>query len=169
MVWGVVGLLNIILAEIIILRLTYFLQIKEYRWDRFVAGIHDTGWQRIFFPMDIRLPAKSLRNLIVFFVSSFGVVVLSIFGCYRIFVIDGWGTSLFWMVSSIAAAYILPFCTVLLTYPIAYLKKVTLVRRARKLLQNSNVKVIGITGSYGKTSVKEFLSINKFHFYLLYS
>lgn len=56
----------------------------------------------------------------------------------------------------------LPLCVFLayfITYPIEKLISNSYIKRAKvKLSQMKNVKVIGITGSYGKTSVKNILS-----------
>lgn len=56
----------------------------------------------------------------------------------------------------------LPLCVFLayfITYPIEKLISKSFIRRARnKLAQRKDVKIIGITGSYGKTSVKNILS-----------
>ncbi|MBU0596921.1 UDP-N-acetylmuramoyl-tripeptide--D-alanyl-D-alanine ligase [Patescibacteria group bacterium] len=54
--------------------------------------------------------------------------------------------------------FIMSFFVRLTQLPIEYLKKYFIKKATNKLGQYENLTIIGITGSYGKTTVKEFLS-----------
>lgn len=56
------------------------------------------------------------------------------------------------------AAYIGPILGVVITSPINWLGKIVLMKMARKRIEAVKPKIIGITGSYGKTSSKELLT-----------
>lgn len=133
-----------------ILDLIYVFQIKEYRMDRFVAALHDEGIVHIIVTPR-RFPAKSIRNALIACIS------LILLGLHSWLVKDD-------IVSASVSLFLFPlfsFIFVLLgvyiTSIFAYVRRESIIKKAALLLSQSKVKVIGVTGSYGKTTTKELL------------
>lgn len=133
-----------------ILDLIYVFQIKEYRMDRFVAALHDEGIVHIIVTPR-KFPAKSVRNVLIV---SISFVLL---GFHSWLVKDD-------MISASVSLFLFPlfsFIFVLLgvyiTSIFAFVRRESIIKKAAILLSQSKVKVIGITGSYGKTTTKEYL------------
>ncbi|MEK7079090.1 MAG: Mur ligase family protein, partial [Patescibacteria group bacterium] len=133
-----------------ILDLIYVFQIKEYRMDRFIAAVHDEGIVHIILTPR-RFPAKSVRNVLI---AGISFILL---GLHSWLVKDD-------IMSASASLLLFPlisFIFVLLgayvTSIFAYVKRESIIKKALLLLSKSKVKVIGITGSYGKTTTKEYL------------
>lgn len=68
-----------------------------------------------------------------------------------LFLSTWWG----WLIS----AYIGPILGVVITSPVNWLGKTILMEMAKKRIELVKPKIIGITGSYGKTSSKEMLTL----------
>lgn len=132
--------------------LTYRFQIKEYRLDRFFVFLREVGIIRAIYALRIRFPSKSLRNLLVIALS---VLLLSLV----VFYVQE-GTLIRTVVFVILAPFVslvLTALTVLLTEIFAQIKRKGIISQAKRHLALSKTVVIGITGSYGKTTTKEFL------------
>jgi UDP-N-acetylmuramyl pentapeptide synthase len=72
------------------------------------------------------------------------------------YVVVVWGV-LLGMITELGGTFIVAL-GVLLTWPLSFLKrKLTLSKAAVKLLKNKHVKVVAVTGSYGKSTTKELL------------
>jgi len=72
------------------------------------------------------------------------------------YVVVVWGV-LLGMAAELGGTFIVAL-GVLLTWPLSFLKrKLTLSKAATKLLHNRHVKVVAVTGSYGKSTTKELL------------
>lgn len=133
-----------------ILDLIYVFQVKEYRMDRFIAALYDEGIVHIIVTPR-RFPAKSVRNALIVCIS------LILLGLHSWLVKDD-------IVSASVSLFLFPlfsFIFVLLgvyiTSIFAYVKRESIIKKAMYLLSQSKAKVIGVTGSYGKTTTKEYL------------
>ena len=134
--------LNLILAIIYIFSFTYYFQIKEYRFDRLFSFLREKGFLQSLIPDKFYKPKPSFRNLIIVGL-SFLLVLLVIIKTDWLF---GWLLGIAGVVAG-----------VLVTEPVSLLKRNIDITKAKKKLAKSSTQVIGITGSYGKTSTKEFL------------
>ena len=133
-------------------QLIYFFQIKEYRFDRFFSFIKEEGWYQALYFSSFRLPAKKTRNLLIMgllFVADYLIFQLLLKQSLPLLILD------FFIVPLIA--FLLTSVAVFLTAIPVYIYRQWLITRAKSLVKRSSAICIGITGSYGKTSVKEFL------------
>ncbi len=123
--------------------------VKEYRFDRMIIHLKTPQGRTVLFPSFRRPPVspKSLvlvGSLVLVYILSLGVIPISLMmfraliGYFMLFPIS-WG---------IVGGTTIP--TILL-HAFRIKKAVSLLRAHKKMI------VIGITGSYGKTSTKEFL------------
>lgn len=107
------------------------------------------GWQ---------IPKITIKSSLIIF---FGLVILPIL--YLFFRNITWSFSefLFFIIPLLVDRLLGFFVTVMvviMTVPSVFYKKYLIKKAKKKLLNYPNLKVIGVTGSYGKTSTKEFLS-----------
>src|SRR3990167_9050229 len=150
----IIILVTLILTFLKSLHLTYLFQIKEYRLDRFMSMMRERGFLRTLYSFYIRFPALSLRNsLIVFLILIFELgLFLSVFEFPEIYILLN---ILLPMAPFMALLFVI--LTIYLTaIPVFFYRKIIIIRAYFKV-RNSKAIFIGITGSYGKTSVKEFI------------
>lgn len=126
----------------------YLFQIKEYRFDRFFSSLFEEGLWPIFYFRSIKLPAKTLRNFLILLMVLFSLVFLFSLPVSS----QLWLLILFPFVS-----FLIVSLSVLLTKIPVYFYRQSLINKARLLIRNSLAVFIGITGSYGKTTTKEYL------------
>lgn len=134
----------------------YLFQTKEYRFDRFKSLLRETGYFNLFYLRATRLPAKSARNLLL----AVGVLICAIFYGYEFYSLGLDQSVTSGLVALLAApitAYFTVAGLVLLTEILARRQRRKVIDQAQSLIQNSKASFIGITGSYGKSSTKEFL------------
>jgi UDP-N-acetylmuramoyl-tripeptide--D-alanyl-D-alanine ligase len=135
----------------IIKNLIYILQSESYSLGRFLAFVYQNyKWWNLEQRQKIDWTAKAK---LIYFLS------LSLSWLLIIVLFLSWN---FWSLFSWPIIYILlPLIISLISlglWPIDYLMKQVLLNRGRSLLKKyPNLQIIGITGSYGKTSVKEIL------------
>jgi len=128
----------------------YLFQIKEYRSDRIAASIHDVGFVQTFITFK-KMPAKTLRNALTLLFS----IGLLLFYCV---VVTPFKILLFLSVLLFPfIAFAIVYISVLISGIMAGIKRALIINKAQKLLSRSKTTVIGITGSYGKTTTKEYL------------
>jgi len=144
------------LAAIIVLvlktlDLIYFFQIKEYRFDRFFSGIKEQGTGAVLYNPVIHLPAKKLRNFLIFLPILIFLVVFAYF--FRPSILT---TLIILMLSPIIGFLLTAFFVSLTGIPVYFYRK-KIINDAKKKIAGSKAVFIGITGSYGKTSAKEML------------
>ncbi|MFA6416626.1 MAG: UDP-N-acetylmuramoyl-tripeptide--D-alanyl-D-alanine ligase [Patescibacteria group bacterium] len=132
--------------------LVYILQRESYDVRRFLTFIY-SDWRWWSFEkrqaIDWTKKARAIYYLLL-------VVIVSLIAL-AIFLFKIW--ALAFLVLLLA---ILPLITVLVLWlflPLDYFLKNRVIGRAKKILANNKIKVIGITGSYGKTSLKEILAV----------
>lgn len=130
----------------------YLFQTKEYRLDRFFSHLKENNWLNIFYFQRIKLPAKSPRNLLIFLFSLpfflvyfFLINQLSVLIKVIVFIITPF------------LAFIVIYILVKLTDILAFISRKIVILKAVTKIKKSQVRFIGITGSSGKTTTKEFL------------
>ncbi len=133
---------------------TYYFQIKEYRFDRLFSYFKEKGLGFFIFPERLYLPKKSVRNRNIFFLHT--MLILVYLTSILILTKDIYLFILF--LTMVPIITILNILTgVLYTSTIVKRKRGDTVRQAAELIKESKAIFIGITGSFGKTSTKEFL------------
>lgn len=129
----------------------YMLQLVNYELDRYFPLL----WNKGFY-----FPAQSLRKSIVWTAKSKGIFALALI-LTAAAVYLGFTQSIIW------AVLILMFCLlfmpliysliVILIWPFDYLAKGSVINQAKQKVRSSKAKVIGIAGSYGKTTMKNVI------------
>jgi len=130
-------------------------QLKEYHFGRFrahfeaqkVKKLASSFW-RVKFP-------KFTKKIIVISISGILLEILILFGIYPL---QSKGFYLFLLTTLILAPIIFSLLVLLFQIPTVVLRKRILRKARQKREKFKNLLVIGITGSYGKTSTKEFLA-----------
>lgn len=130
----------------------YLFQIKEYRLDRFFSFLKEEGIANVFYFRRPRSPAKSVRNMLLMLISLFFIFI------FPADLIDGnIASSILLFVSVPLISFCFVVVGVWLTGFLATIRRNSIVDKARDTMKQSHATVIGVTGSYGKSSVKEFL------------
>lgn len=117
-----------------------------------------SGWKErrasgsFFIPL--KFPAKSPRNLIIVLLVIFGLALLYLYAWIASYSILG--ILLVGLLGTLISK-LLVLSGVAATYPIAYLKSERVIKKATQKVEGSDTQFIGITGSYGKTSVREYM------------
>jgi UDP-N-acetylmuramoyl-tripeptide--D-alanyl-D-alanine ligase len=134
----------------------YLWQIKEYRWDRLLSHLRllslfellrTFGWGRY------RRPRFTSKLLLISVIAGIFMVL-----CVLFFGIRGYwllGIVVAWLTSPIDISFAVIFVS-LIEIPI----KQRLIQQAHNKAQTllTSTHIIGVTGSYGKTTTKEFLA-----------
>lgn len=135
---------NLVLLSIYIhqiLFLVYFLQLKEYRFDRLISGLKQLGFKIFFQMFNLRVwyrPKPTLRSLLTFL-----LLLLPFFY---------FGPIIF----LISPIFIFPINIILSA--LFFIPKTILINKAKRKLSKSSGIVIGVTGSFGKTFTKELVN-----------
>jgi UDP-N-acetylmuramoyl-tripeptide--D-alanyl-D-alanine ligase len=116
--------------------------------------LKEKGFLYVFYSFHFRYPAKSLRNIVIFF--------FVIFSCVFFLLISLEDSDIYFLTSYSAIvspiiSFLLVLFGVLITQIPVYFYRQILILRAKSKVKKSGTVWIGITGSYGKTSVKEFI------------
>lgn len=135
--------------------LIYLFQIKEYRFDRINSTIKEKGVFQELYSRSIRFPSKSLRNIALTMCVAFtiGVLFLASYDVPFIDSIFSYGILIFPFISFVLVS----FFVLLTSIPVRLFRELVIIQ-AKQKVSNYHTKFIGITGSYGKTSVKETLA-----------
>jgi len=124
-----------------VLYLTYFLQLKEYRFDRFYSQFKSEPLKFFFQMFDLRTwyrPHPTFRSLLTF------LVLLSFYFLFNFHSLYLSLLFLFPINALFSVFFLIP-------------KTILISRAKRKLSQTKGIK-IGITGSFGKSFTKELIS-----------
>ncbi len=141
-----------ILALLKSLEFVYLYQIKEYRFDRFDVYLREEGVLRVLYATPPKWPKKSLRNALIGALDlSFAGLLYYLYSFYPPAILVGL------LVLSPFIGFLLTCMAVGITSVVAYMRRRQIVEQARRKITTSEAVFIGITGSYGKTSTKEFL------------
>lgn len=147
-------LLTGIILLIKILDFIYLFQIKEYRFDRFRSMLFEEGILKVFYLRKPRLPAKSVRNMLLTLLSAIATIL---FFWLQLAFFNSFQQNIVVVFVSPVIALSLVVCSVIVTKPLAYLKRLNLITQAKQKINRSKAQCIGISGTYGKTSTKELL------------
>lgn len=130
-------------------------QIKEYRWRRFKDHFTTQAVKKILSSFWRFKRPKITKKTTILCLAGFLAEILVI---YQIFSLKG-GAFYAWLFLSII---LMPIAVALLVFifqiPTVILKKILIKKAAQKRKGFGDLVVVAITGSYGKTSVKEFLA-----------
>jgi len=123
-------------------------QLKEYHWKRLKAHFETQALKKLFFSLHgIRYPKLTIKIALII---ASGLILEAIFLASK--------PSLLWLIITIIIAPLFASLLVLLfQIPTSIVIKRTLNKAKEKRAQFKDLIVIGISGSYGKTAVKEFL------------
>lgn len=140
-----------------LLKICYLVQLKEYRWDRTKAFLKTYSGKRFFLPTRHFLrPIITIKITLVFLAT----LLLSFF--VNLFLYFTFLDPKAFLMGLLLAYILLPLSVVIslgLFYPFEFLaKKAVVLLAKRKINSFKDLLVIGITGSFGKTSTKEILA-----------
>ncbi len=143
--------LSIILFFLLSLRHVYQFQLAEYRFVRFRSMLRDSGFFNLLFVPKFVFPAKTFRNYLIIFFAFILLVIINvvIYNLLDMVLVLCLLNYFFGKISIILG--------VIITIPFAKIYRDGKIKQAKELIQNSDTVVIGVTGSFGKSSVKEFL------------
>jgi UDP-N-acetylmuramoyl-tripeptide--D-alanyl-D-alanine ligase len=123
--------------------------VKEYRWDRMQIHLGTQQGKFILFMSFLKKPPISPKTISLFFLITLTIVLTFI---YLPFV---WWIKL--LLCDLISFPISIFWVLMLKIPTIFYHQLIIKQAINKLRNHKQMKVIGITGSFGKTSTKEFL------------
>jgi len=130
-------------------------QLKEYHFGRFRAHFETQKIKKVISSFHwIKFPKFTKKTIII---SSFGIL-LEILILFYLFSLPTSQFYFFLLVFLILSPLISSLLVLLFQIPTVILRNRILKKAQRKIAKFENLLVIGITGSYGKTSTKEFLA-----------
>lgn len=142
LIWGVRIIFNI-------LTYAHLWWVKEYRWDRMIIHLHTSQGKRLWWPNRRRPPLSPKSILLVLISFVFLGCVIWISGLpilFRLAIADLLSFPVTWIF------------VLILNAPTYIYHKLLISLATNKLRNHKPMTVIGITGSYGKTSVKDYLA-----------
>lgn len=143
----------LIISILKVLYFTYIFQIKEYRYDRIMSFFKETGFWKELYGIGIKRPAlKNPRNIMIVTSALLPLIILFLFLTEQ----PTWFGLLNFFLAPITALVLVTILTALSSIPV-YFYRQFLIFKAIFKVRRSQAVFIGITGSYGKSSVKEFL------------
>lgn len=170
-------LLLILIALVVFLKLaknilfwTWAWQVKEYRWDRFRVLFKTASKQKElilgFLPFFVRLKPvyrpDFTKRAIAFLTLSFGLFFSFGLGVWtwllRLDLIFLFEFFLFVFVLSFSLPFLVTVANFLIGLPVFFVKKWQIKKAKKKLENHPDLVVIGVTGSYGKTSMVHILA-----------
>ena len=137
------------------LRFIYIFQIKEYRFDRLQSIAKEIGYLRFLYTTSLKIPKVSLRNILLVFFLTLGVSALFLYSFEQKYLFEFLGYSFF---LAPLASFGIVSCGVFLTNIPSTILRSRIRYRAIQKVKKTKAVFIGITGSYGKTSIKEYLA-----------
>lgn len=141
-IWGLRIFLNI-------LSYIHLWYLKEYRFDRMLIHLKSPQGKKLLFPV-WRRPPITPKTVVLFFGAvfclSFLFVLLPVFPVWKLVIID------------ILTFPVLTILVIVTKIPTLIYHWILIRRAVAKLRAHKKMVVIGITGSYGKTSTKEALA-----------
>jgi len=153
-VFSFILICSVLVSLLYSLKQIYQLQVTEYRIDRFKSMLNDAGVSSFLMPK-ILFPAKTKRNFLILAVSFVTLVLFNIL-FLNLTLNSGFFLFLFVILNYILAKFFVVFAS-MLTNPIAQRVRDKEIEKAVEMVKNSKTTFIGVTGSFGKSSVKELL------------
>jgi UDP-N-acetylmuramoyl-tripeptide--D-alanyl-D-alanine ligase len=136
------------------IHLIYLFQIKEYRFDRFISYLKEFGAFKLLYTFDVKRPALTVRNILLVLIVGmmFSAIIYAGF-------VNPMAVTIVAFIGPLApfGALILVALGVVMTSIPAHFYRTSIIARAKAHMKQSKAIVIGVTGSYGKTSVKEYV------------
>jgi UDP-N-acetylmuramoyl-tripeptide--D-alanyl-D-alanine ligase len=132
----------------------YNFQIKEYRFDRLLSYIKEKSIWFFIVPERFYVPKKSIRNRNIVIISF---VLLTLYFLKVWLFIPIQVTRVFFYFLSPVFSILFVIIGVLYTSTIVKRKREITINEAIEKINKSKAVFIGVTGSFGKTSTKEFL------------
>lgn len=120
-------------------------QLKEYRLDRFFAHFEAQTFKKFISSFQWLKSPKFTKKIIVIFFTCLVAEILLLF-YFPLFLVI------------ILTVFFAPLLILSFQIPTFIWRKIIINKATLKLAKFKNLLVIGITGSYGKTSTKEFLN-----------
>ena len=148
-------LIHYILTLILGLNFIYTFQIKEYRLDRLTSMVKEMGMVRFLYTSKIRLPAFSLRNILILLVHISLASLLFLYSFEQKYLFSFLGITFF--LAPLTSFFIIMIGVTITSIPSSIIRS-WIRMNAINNVKKSKTVFIGITGSYGKTSTKEFLA-----------
>lgn len=148
----IVAVLSIVWALRIIHNIGAFIQlwwVKEYRWDRMLVHLKTDQGKRIYF--------LSFRGLKIS-PKTIGLVIVSLVALLLLYFILPFHTLVRLLLLDVISFPLTAILVLLVGIPQWLYHRVIIALATQKLRSHKNLFVIGITGSYGKTSTKEYLA-----------
>lgn len=128
----------------------YLWQFKDYRWDRMKAHFEDVGkFYELWFPAKLIFPKKGTLKIYLI-LATFIILSIIFFLLFGISL----GIVISYYLLSPALIALAVFCS---NIPANLVKNTKYKKAGVKLAAMKNLKVIGITGSYGKSSMRNFV------------
>lgn len=132
----------------------YLLEKKQYRLHRFQSMIHDRGFFMLFYSLNIRVPSKSIRNLLI---AAFHLLVTGIIILYSFENMYLYDFLSYYILLAPFVAFMIVISGVLLTQIPVYLYQRIIMQLAAWRVRRSKARFIAVTGSYGKSDVVYYL------------
>ncbi len=130
-------------------------QLKEYHLGRFKAHFETQKTRKIIFSLHgVRCPELTQKVAVILTIGIFVEFLFLLF----VFNFTNYLFYIFLLISIILAPIIISVLILFFQIPANILIKRTLKEAEQKRKRFENLTVIGITGSYGKSSTKEFLA-----------
>ena len=135
-----------------LLTFSYLFQIKEYRLDRVLSYMREEGIAKALYNSPFKIPARKLRN---------GVTIAAAVVVQLAFLAIVWNTSIASFAGFLLLTPVLAFVWTevfvhIINIPV-WIYREQKINKAEQKRDQINPFVIAVTGSYGKTSVKEAL------------
>jgi len=146
-----------ILPNKIIKQQIYLLQLENYRLGRFIK----VAAKKIWSPLAARAKLEwTLKLRAVAVLAAAGQLLVAWYGAS--YGINIWWSNVIFILSVLLLSYIFWLflaLAVVMVWPFDFIIKTIIISRARAILaRRLEVKIIGIAGSYGKTTMKEVVS-----------
>lgn len=146
--------ISLAFAYLFALRQIYQLQVTEYRFDRYMTMLRDAGFGNFFLPKLV-FPAKTPRNIMIAFLSFLFLLIFN----WLVFAFFSENTTIVTLLILLNyfIAKDLVFLSSFLVSPFANISRRKTISQAEEIVDELDVEMIGVTGSFGKSSVKEFV------------
>lgn len=123
--------------------------VKEYRFDRMLIHLKTKQGRRLLF-MPFRVPPLSPKTLSLVILCTTSLVLFFRIASYPIFVR--------FILTDLLSFPITAFCVALVNLPTTLYHRLVIHNALVKFRMYPHITIIGITGSFGKTSTKEYLA-----------
>ena len=135
-------------------------QQKEYRLDRLISHFSSMGWRAWLISKKIRRPVRTARALAILLMSGLSLMAFVV-------AIYFWAHESLYLqnarfyITTLSLAFTVPLIVLLWSFVTSigvWLVTIWNLAKLRSLVSRHQSTVIGITGSYGKTTTKQLLS-----------